>query len=281
MRKLPKVLRGLLRPLWIYLGCGLAGALILSSPAYANSWPPMAIFLLHLPILPSLATYGLGLVAIVVMEALILHRREKVKLFKSLGCTALANLDSLIMGCLITFSFVCLPSVLRQIALGRIFDKSSVLLFLGSLLPPYIMLVVGSNAISASDNSIRNWMTTIYNLILWGFVWLVGLVLTVLLFDWVRTINYGLANFEFFPDPKVPFYVNLLQLLGAILFLILGFTMSWVTEAFVLSKIFKNRTKHFLQTVLIMNVRSYSYIAIPITLFFLSPMLRRLLNFQF
>ncbi len=278
MRKLPKVLRGVLPPLWIYLGCALAAGLILSSPAYANSWPPMAIFLLHLPILPSFTTYGLGLVAIVVMEALILHRREKVKLFKSLGYTALANLVSLIMGCLITFSFACLPAALRQIELGEIFSGTMVF-FLGSLLPPYILLVIGSNAIFAPDHSIRNWMTTIYNLIMWGFVWLVGLVLTVLVFSWVRTINYGLAGFEFFPDHNVPFYINLLQLLDAIIFLMLGFTMSWVTEAFVLIKIFKNRTKHFLQTVLIMNVRSYCYIAIPISLLFISPPLRRLLNF--
>ena len=267
MRKLPKVLRGLLRSLWIYLGCGLAGALILSGPAYANSWPPMAIFLFHMPMVASLAGHGLGLLGILMLEAYVLHRREQVEFGKAVWSTASANLVSLIEGLLITFMFSSLPYI----------TYGGILIFLLFFLPAYLFLVIASNSLLPTKHTgiRRLW------LVMWAIIWLVSLTISFLVLLKVGSINPAIAAGKPFPDPSVPFYINLLQVLAILLFLILGFTMSLVTEAFVLSKIFKNRTKHFLQTVLIMNVRSYSYIAIPITLFFLSPMLRRLLNFQF
>ena len=46
---------------------GLMLWLLSASPARANSWPPMAIGLLQLPLAAGLVSYGLGLVAIVVL----------------------------------------------------------------------------------------------------------------------------------------------------------------------------------------------------------------------
>ena len=222
-----------------------------SSPAMANSWPPMAIWLLQIPLITGIVTYGFSLIAIVILEGIILSQKEAVSLKKAIVYTALANFCSLMMGVMILIGIGGLPYGATWLPLG--IGYSILVLFSAATFPitQNLSLAIG------------RW---IFNLCCWGIIWFCGLFCSVFLLTTVGAINPAVTAGKPFPDWDVPFYINIVQLLAVVGFMGLGFAMSIVSEAFCLTKLLNNSSKQIKKTILIMNVRSYTYIALPITI---------------
>ncbi|MFB2895710.1 hypothetical protein ACE1CI_22615 [Aerosakkonemataceae cyanobacterium BLCC-F50] len=217
----------------------------------ANSWPPMAIGLLQIPLITGIVTYGFSLIAIVILEAIIFSQKEAVSLSKAIVYTALANFCSLMMGVIIIIGISGLPYGATWLPLGIGYS---------------ILLLFSTQTFPITQNlslAIEGW---IFNLFAWGIIWFCGLFCSVFLLITVGAINPDVTAGKPFPDWDVPFYINIVQLLGVVGFMGLGFAMSIVSEAFCLTKLLKNSSKQIKRTILIMNVRSYAYIALPITI---------------
>ncbi|WRH68517.1 MAG: hypothetical protein RSE13_10265 [Planktothrix sp. GU0601_MAG3] len=54
----------------------------------------MAIWLLQIPLTVGFATYGLGIIGIIILESLILAQREQISFGKAIWLSFLANLCS-------------------------------------------------------------------------------------------------------------------------------------------------------------------------------------------
>ena len=231
--------------------------LLSASPARANSWPPMAIWLLQVPLSAGLISYGLGLVAIVLLESFILSQREQLPLGKAIRLSLGANLISLIMGILVILGIGGLPY--------------------GAgwwLLVPACFLLIGFSQGFFAHLKLRSphfdWLISPWpGTILWGIFWFGTLLAGLLLISIVPTINPVTTAGGSFPDPGVPLYINALQLLAVTAFLAIGFTISLITEGFYLGQFLPKPSPNLGQTTLIMNLRSYAYIAVPITVYFM------------
>ncbi|MBD2461395.1 hypothetical protein H6G89_10080 [Oscillatoria sp. FACHB-1407] len=229
-----------------------------ATAAIANTWPPMAIWLLQMPLGASLLSYGVGLVAIALLEGAILWRRENLALKRSLIISAVANLYSLGLGLLAIAGFAALPySILGTVFLGTLY----VLLILASWsFVPYFQM--------QRLKQYPLWRT-LSRLAIWGGIWFALLLSSLLLISIVHTINPRTTAGIRFPDPTVPLYVNALQLLAVMLFIGIGFAISVVSEGACLTRWLPQSSNRLWRTVLVMNLRSYAYIAVPITLLFL------------
>ncbi len=241
---------------------GMIGGLLIwaltIAPATANAWPPMAIWLLQVPLSAGLISYGVGVVAIALLEGFILSGREKLALRRSLVAAGWANLCSLALGLLVIMGFAALPYSI----LGKLFLAIAYVLLIGfsSVSVPYFQF----------DN-LRPYPAgrILVQLLIWGGSWFVILSSSLWLITVINTLNPGTVSGKTFPDTNVPFYVNFLQLLAVMLFVAIGFAMSVVSEGFCLMRLLPEVSEHLWQTVVVMNLRSYAYVAIPITLIFL------------
>ncbi|CAN1209976.1 hypothetical protein TUMEXPCC7403_07245 [Tumidithrix helvetica PCC 7403] len=227
------------------------------SPASANSWPPMAVWLLQIPLSAGIISYGLGLIGIVTLEGFILAKREQVHLGKAILFSGLANLCSLVMGFLVIMGIAGLPYGATWIPMAI----------------AYFLLVIFSwlffSKKRSQDSIIPPLLLSLLGLCGWGLIWFCGLICSLFLLGSVGVLNPATVAGKPFPDLSVPFYVNILQLLGVVVFLGIGFAMSVVSEGFCITKLLSNSSDKLKRTVLIMNLRSYGYIAIPITLAFM------------
>ena len=223
---------------------GLLIILLYADPAFANTWPPIAIQLIYTPLTVAIYTLGIGLIAIVIIESIILMRREHVSLLSALRYTLGANLLSTALGFLLAIGFGAPPLI--PIYWG-IFYACMVFMSIQSI--PLLNL-----------KRFPLWLS-------WGLLWLIILVGIIYLFIAISEINPATASGKPFPDWDVPFYINIIQLLLTVGFMAIGFFVSFCSEGFYLSKMLSKPTTSVLQTVWIMNLRSYVYVALPLTVF--------------
>ncbi|MDX2217286.1 MAG: hypothetical protein SFY66_28725 [Oculatellaceae cyanobacterium bins.114] len=230
----------------------------MAEAATANSWPPMAVWLLHIPLGAGLISYGIGLVAIALLEGFILSQRENLALGKSMIVTGLANLCSCLLGVLIVMGLAALPySIVGLLFLGLLYGL--LIFFSWSSIP--LVRFKGS-----SQPQIWN---ILMHLIMWSSIWFALLLSSLLLIPAVGALNPNTVAGGRFPDPTVLLIVNGAQLLAVMLFVAIGFAISVVSEGFCLTRLLPQASTSLWHTVLIMNLRSYAYIAVPITLVFL------------
>lgn len=241
----------------VSLGVAIALGLMLSTAAWANSWPPMAIYLLNVPLMAGLVSYGLVLVAIAFLEAFILSKRESLPLPKSILCSIGANITSLLMG----FLFVITLSSLPYTWVGWLFfgGLCSLLVWFSWMAVPYLQFNHIQLPKLRFGLRLGSW-TGIWSLLLLGSFWLLG--------------NIGRANprvpVSVSFDANVPLHINILQLLAVILFILIGFAVSVVSEGFSLRRSLPQSSSTLWMTAVVMNVRSYIYLALPVTVLMMS-----------
>ncbi|MBD2015429.1 hypothetical protein H6F96_15820 [Microcoleus sp. FACHB-53] len=225
------------------------GILLLSTEtASANSWPPAGVVLLNLPLIASIASFGIGLLFIIGIESITLAQREHLNRFKSIQILTVANLFSTLVGVFFIFGVASLgyPSLVTYLILGLF-----VLLF-GSL-STHFFKRIHLKAFSL-------------NPLLWGILWFLILFLEVTLIRFINSLNWTTVTVPIFTNFSVEFYTNILQILAFIIFLSVGFFLSVVSEGFCLVRFFPQPSSTLGMTILVMNLRSYAYVAIPITL---------------
>ncbi|MGD1906040.1 MAG: hypothetical protein ACFB0C_08615 [Leptolyngbyaceae cyanobacterium] len=227
--------------------------LLSAQVASANSWPPMAIWLLSLPMGAGIKSYGLGLLAIVLLESLIFARREKLPWPLALKVVTLANAASLWVGFLTLLGFGGLPYGIGWIPLILVYGM--MVTFSNRLFAPHQPISLVRRLLRVSNWSMH-WFAILFS----GLVLLAG---------GIGRLNPATVMGQPFPDPSVPVYVNGVQLLAVIVFLAMGWTMSIITEGFCIRGLVSKPSASSIHTVLIMNLRSYTYIAIPITVLLL------------
>jgi hypothetical protein len=109
-----------------------------------------------------------------------------------------------------------------------------------------------------------------WGLLLFTALWWGILVLVMALLWAIPTLNPATAAGRAFPDPTVPFYINVLQWGGVVAYFAVGFGLSLISEGFFLSRWCPRLPRSTLMKLIwVMNLRSYSYVAIPITILLL------------
>jgi hypothetical protein len=225
------------------------GILLLSTEtASANSWPPAGVVLLDLPLIASIASFGIGLLFIIGIESITLAQREHLKRFKSIQILTVANLFSTLVGVFFILGLASLvdPSLYTYLILGLFF------ILLGALSTHFFKRIR------------LNFLTL--NPLLWGILWFLILVVEIMLVRFINSLNWTSVTVPIFSNFSIDFYTNILQVLAFIIFLSVGFFLSIVSEGFCVVRSLPQPSPTLGMTILVMNIRSYAYVAIPITL---------------
>ena len=228
------------------------GVSLIAIPAYANSWPPMAVPFFYLPLIASIFSFGIGFILLVLLETWILKQRESVLLGRSFRLVAEANLLSTLAGLAVVIIMTGLPSLFilptpSDLLVWNVFLWY--LLFWGIL----ILFFLGVGICTAGFLK-RLTPFGRGNFILWGVAWMVVLFADLVLLGIIGEIVYtpGLL-------------ITGLKLLGVATYFSIGFILSLVIEGFWLAR-HLSKTSTLGTTILLMNIRSYAYIVIPITI---------------
>jgi hypothetical protein len=216
--------------------------LLMSTAARANSWPPMAVGLFYLPFAASVISFGVGFLLIVWLEAWILVRRENLQLWHSVRLVTEANLLSTLAGIGVVLTLAGLPYELNFQYMGNFS-------WLFWLIVATVCLGLGVCTAGSLKHLSKFWSG---HFLIWSIVW------AIILFAELTLI--GLVNST---------HNWVLQLLATAIYYSVGLVLSIVVESFWLSRRLSEKTATLGQTMLIANVRSYAYIAIPITIFLL------------
>lgn len=221
---------------WSSFAIATAAAIALPPAAWANSWPPMAVGLFHLPMFASLISFGWGLVAIVVLEVVTIARREKLSFWR-VGYSVLgANLVSSITGIAFSFSLTSVPFL----SYGDHVMRSLTVVLIGCL-----------GLMGLSTHSALSQLTPwrVGSRWLWVLFWPLNLVIALVII--------GIINA---PLPIA------LKILSAFIYFMMGWFMSWAIEGACLAKWLPNPSPHLGQSIAIANLRSYAYLVVPLTL---------------
>lgn len=228
----------------------LTVGLLLSSPepASANSWPPAGVLLLDLPLIASIVSFGIGLLFIIGVESMTLAHREHLNRVKSIQISTVANLFSTVVGFFFVLGLASLPyaSLTIYLMLGLFF------LLLGAI-STHFLKRIRLQAFS-------------WHPIVWGIVWFLTLFLEATLISLVNSLNWTIVTISISPNFSIQLYTNILQIFAFIIFLSVGFFLSIVLEGFCVVRFLPQLSSSLGMTILIMNLRSYAYVAIPITL---------------
>jgi hypothetical protein len=225
------------------------GLLLLSpEPASANSWPPAGVLLLDLPLIASIFSFGIGLLFIIGVESMTFAQRERLNRVKSIQISTVANLFSIVVGLFFVLGLASLPyaSFNIYLMLGLFF------LFLGVLSTHFLKRI--------------NLQVFSFHPIVWGILWFLILFLEAILITFINSLNWTTVTVPIFQDFSLDFHTNILQIFAFIIFLSVGFFLSVVSEGFCLVRFLPQPSSTLGMTILIMNLRSYAYVAIPITL---------------
>ncbi|HEY9830771.1 MAG TPA: hypothetical protein V6D26_09335 [Stenomitos sp.] len=219
-----------------------------AEPATANSWPPAGVLLLDLPLIASIVSFGVGLLLIIGVESITLAQRERLNQVKSIQISTVANLFSTVVGLFFVLGLASLPyaSVNIYLMLGLFF------LFLG---------VISTHFFKQIHLRAFSWYP-----IVWGTVWFLSLFLESILIRLINSLDWTTITIPVFSNFSLDFHTNILQLLAFIIFLSVGFFLSIVSEGFCLVRFLPQPSSTLGMTILVMNLRSYAYVAIPITL---------------
>lgn len=244
---------GARRWLRLALGCGLAIAIAvfgLDPPAAANSWPPMAVGMFSLPLFASIVSFGLGLVAIVVLEARILAQRTGLGHGRSLWLMAVANFWSFLAGLGFTLGATVLPFL--GYGSNSLELRFIIALWFGSIAAAGLGTATTRQVWRGrAIGSWRRWAERGFALLVWLLGWMAIFVAIAVIND--RSLS------------------PILHTLIAILYFGLGWVLSWTIEAaWIVSRcraeVSAGAGRSLIKTVAIANLRSYAYIAVPITI---------------
>ncbi len=214
----------------------------MTTAARANSWPPMAVVLFYLPVAASVISFGVGFFLIVWLEAWLLIRRENLQLWHSVRLVTQANLLSTLAGIGVVIILSGLPYELNIRYMG-----SFSLIFW--LIVATLCWGLGVCTADSLKHLTKFWSG---HFLIWSIVWAMILFAELALIGLVNSTNNWV-----------------LQLLATAIYYSVGLVLSIVVESFWLSRRLLEKTATLGQTMLIANVRSYAYIAIPITIFLL------------
>jgi hypothetical protein len=200
----------------------------------------MGVLLLDLPLAASIVSYGIGFLLIVLLESWILAQRENLRFWHSIRLLTGANLVSTLAGVGVVIALAGLP-----MAFSFRGNESLVVWLI------LLSLCLGLGVCTAES---LKYLTQLWSghFLLWGIVWAVIILAELLLIGVVNSSNN-----------------QVLQLLATAIYLMVGFVLSVVVEGFWLSRYLPYKSNTLGQTLLIANLRSYAYIAIPITIFLL------------
>lgn len=226
----------------VLLGVSSGWLLLMSTAAKANSWPPMAVGLFYLPLAASVISFGVGFFLIVWLEAWILVRRENLQFWHSVRLVTEANLLSTLAGIGVVITLAVLP-----FELGGFQQENFSLLFW--LIVATVCLGLGVCTAGSLKHLTQFWSG---HFLIWSIVWAMIFFAELALIDLVNSTKNWV-----------------LQLLATAIYYSVGLVLSIVVESFWVSRRLSEKTTTLGQTMLIANVRSYAYIAIPITLFLL------------
>jgi hypothetical protein len=198
----------------------------------------MAVPYLYLPFTASFFSFGIGFVLIVLLEAWILARRENLQFRRSVWLVTVANLHSTVAGIVFSIALTALPSMLNFPMSGGnwIFLPLAIVIWLS----------LGDGTAKCLKDLTKLWSG---NSLIWGLVWVIILFAEFFFIGLVNTTNN-----------------KVLKLLVTAIYFSVGFAMSIVVEGAYLSRSLPEKSATLGKTLLIANVRSYAYIAIPITI---------------
>ncbi|WP_333474931.1 hypothetical protein [Allocoleopsis sp.] len=216
--------------------------------ASANSWPPAGVILLDLPLIASIASFGIGLLFIIGVESITLAKREHLSRFKCIQISTVANLFSTVVGLFFVLGLASLPyaSLNIYLMLGLFF------LLLGAL-STHFLKRIHLQAFS-------------WHPIVWGTLWFLSLFLESILIKFINSLNWQTVTVPIFSSFSIDFHTNSLQIVAFVIFLSVGFFLSLVSEGFCIVRFLSQPSSTLGMTILVMNLRSYAYVAIPITL---------------
>lgn len=202
----------------------------------------MAVGLFYLPLAASVISFGVGFFLIVWLEAWILVRRENLQFWHSVRLVTQANLLSTLAGIGVVITLTGLPFELGGSPLGN-------LSWIFWLIVATLVLGLGVCTAGSLKHLTKFWSG---HFLIWSIVWVMILFAELTLIGLVNSTNNWV-----------------LQLLATAIYYSVGLVLSIVVESFWMSRRLSQITATLGQTMLIANVRSYAYIAIPITIFLL------------
>jgi len=214
------------------------------TPILTNSGLPFTIFMLGFPLAAWVTTFGLGGVAIVLLEAWGLHQRESVSWRQALSISLDINVVSTLIG--FGFAFVYAGAVM-----SFFFNVGLLSWFLGKLLIRLLVERRGSSPSPAMQ----------------FFTYLISLVGSSIIFISAGMLNSGIGvkrGWQMMSriQPTFPWNVYITAFLGL---LSLNFLLTWIIESYRLTGLWKDKSPaHLCQTVFWLNVRSYVYLILPI-----------------
>lgn len=225
------------------IAIAVATILLLVHPATANSWPPMAVPLFSLPLFASVVSFGAGFLLILLCEAWTLHKRETIAAWRAFRWVTEANLLSTLAGVAVVLLFTGRPFVFSPLG-----DRVQTSLFLGIALIFFLGIGFSTAYFLKRFTSLQRSYP-----LFWSGVWIVLLFVDLLLLGALGNIVYAKGLF-----------LRPLKFLGVAVYFAIGFLLSLITEGAWLGwRLPEGKTLS--KTLLIMNLRSYAYIAIPIT----------------
>ncbi|NJL88965.1 MAG: hypothetical protein HC916_03530 [Coleofasciculaceae cyanobacterium SM2_1_6] len=226
------------------------------TPLLANSGLPFTISMLGLPLRVWIATFGLAGVAIVLLEAWGLHQRESVSWRQALSTSFDINVVSTLIGVVFTFMYAAsgllIFFILNVILLSWFSGKLLIRLLVGRRgSSPSLAMQFSAYLISAVGSSIifisAGWLNS---------------GIGVRKIEQMRTIEQIISRTQ----PTFPLHIYITAFLGL---MSINFLLTWIIESYRLTGLWKDKDKSpakLCLTVFWVNVRSYVYILLPITI---------------
>jgi hypothetical protein len=218
---------------------------VIIQPVLANAGLPFTLFMLGLPFMASIATFGLAGIGIILLEALGIKQLESVPWREAFWTSLRINLFSTILG----IGFACLYAASGLLIL-LIINLCLLTWFLGKLL---IRLLVERK---------RNPQPLVVKF----FTYLISLILSLTIFISAGMLNFGIGiktRFHLMPDT---FNLNT-YVIATLGLLSLNFLLTWILESYWLTGEWPGKSPAKLcLTVFWINLRSYIYILLPIVI---------------
>jgi hypothetical protein len=245
------------------------GILLIAIPVHANSGIGSSFLLFQLPLWASLFSFGVGFLLILLLEGRILRKRESIQLWRAIRLVAEANLLS-------TFAGFALLPILGTL-LNRIWEVEmefeaegwSWLVWGKVGLGRWSWLVWGMVilfflGVGICTSGFMKRLTPLWSVhfLWWSGVWVVVLLGPLILVGppILGSFTGGMLPGAFIAGMLPTTVLKLLVFANNFL---IGFLLSIVVEGFWLaSRLPKKITLS--RTILLMNVRSYAYIVVPI-----------------